>query len=192
MPVNSDPYLYPGTDVLRNIPDLRDPAQLAAFEANETTHRLALLGVNPIPGQFDAAHLKAIHHFIFQDVFPWADEFRTVNLAKGGHLFGLLAFVESALTKVLANLVREHYLNGLDPKAFSQRAGHYLGEINAIHPFREGNGRSQREFIRELGWRSGHRIRWTGITAQEMIEASRRSFLSADSTLFATLIERCL
>ena len=192
MPVNSDPYLYPGTNVLRNVPDLFDPDQLAAFEANATAYRLARLRASPLPGRFDAAHLKAIHRSIFQDVFPWAGQFRTVNLAKGGHLFGLPEFIEPALTKLLSNLASEKHLSGLNPRSFSQRAGHYLGEINAIHAFREGNGRTQREFVRELALTAGYWIRWTGITRQEMIEASRRSFLSADSTLFASLIERCL
>ncbi|MGH9722284.1 MAG: Fic/DOC family protein [Bryobacteraceae bacterium] len=96
-----DPYLYPGTEVLRNIPDIHDAARLAAFEANATAARLAELGKRPLPGDFDIAHLQAIHQFVFQDVYSWAGQFRTVNISKGGHLFGVAAFVQPALDDVL-------------------------------------------------------------------------------------------
>src|SRR5437870_12342295 len=101
MPDSSDPYTHPGTNVLRNILDLRDPEQLAAFEANATAARLIELDAAPPVGRFDVAHLKAIHRYIFQDVYRWAGEFRTVNISKGSHLFGVAAFVEPALHEVL-------------------------------------------------------------------------------------------
>src|SRR5260370_26094427 len=101
MPDSSDPYTYPGTDVLRNILDVRDPQHLAAFEANATAARLIELDAAPLEGRFDVAHLKAIHRYIFQDVYPWAVEFRTINISKGGHLFGVAAFVEPTLQEVL-------------------------------------------------------------------------------------------
>jgi cell filamentation protein len=82
MPESSDPYTYPGTEVLRNIPDIRDSQRLADFEANATTARLAELGAIPLKGRFDVAHLKAIHKYIFQDVYSWAGEFRTVNVSR--------------------------------------------------------------------------------------------------------------
>jgi len=104
MPDSSDPYTYPGTDVLRNTLDIRDPQQLAAFEANATTARLIELDAAPIEGRLDIAHLKAIHRHIFQDVYAWAGEFRTVNISKSGHLFGVAAFVEPALHAVLRSL----------------------------------------------------------------------------------------
>ena len=104
MPDSSDPYTYPGTDVLRNLLDIRDLQQLAAFEANATTARLIELDAAPIEGRFDIAHLQAIHRHIFQDVYPWAGEFRTVNISKGGHLFGVAAFIEPALQGVLRKL----------------------------------------------------------------------------------------
>ena len=101
MPESSDPYTFPGTDVLRNRPDIRDPQRLAAFEANATAARLAELDAADLKGRFDAAHLKAIHRYIFQDVYSWAGAFRTVNLSKGGHLFGFAAFIQAALDDVL-------------------------------------------------------------------------------------------
>ena len=192
MPESSDPYTYSGTDVLRNIPDIRDSQRLRSFEANATTARLAELDANPLKGRFDSAHLQAIHKYIFQDVYSWAGEFRTVNISKGGHLFGAAAFIESALQGVFQGLPCENYLIGLEPFAFAQRAGFYLGEINAIHPFREGNGRTQREYVRELGLQAGFAVDWSRITQSQMIAASPENFATGDCSALAALIRRVL
>jgi cell filamentation protein len=191
MPESSDPYTYPGTDVLRNIPDIRDAQRLAAFEANATAARLIELDAAPLTG-FDVAHLRAIHRHVFQDVYSWAGEFRTVNISKGGHLFGAAAFVEQALHNVLRKLPAEHHLKGFDPERFARRAGFFMGEINAIHPFRDGNGRAQREFIRELGIEAGFMIDWSAVTIDQMMEASVVSFTTGDSSGLAAVILRCM
>src|SRR6267378_3166240 len=107
---STDPYTYPGTDVLRNIPDIRDSRLMADLEANATAARLVELDAAPLDGRFDEAHLKAIHKHIFQDVYSWAGEFRTVNISKGGQLFGVAAFVEPALRDLLQQLPGENYL----------------------------------------------------------------------------------
>jgi cell filamentation protein len=192
MTENSDPYLYPGTSVLKNLRGLTDPELLARFEARQTHRRIAELIDTPFLGGFDVAHLKAIHWHIFQDVYEWAGEFRTVNISKGAHLFGLATFLEPALQQILAKLAAEKHLVGFDSKSFVDRAAYFIGELNAAHPFREGNGRTQREFIRELGLNAGHYIDWRSTTVEKMTEASRMSHLSGDSSLFARLIRECI
>lgn len=137
-------------------------------------------------------HLKAIHRQIFQDVYEWAGKFRTVNMSKASHLFGLAAFLEPAIQEILTKLATEKYLVNLDAEIFSDRAAYFIGELNAAHPFREGNGRTQREFIRQLGMTAGHYIDWRATTAEEMIEASRLSHVSGDSSQFAELILKCV
>jgi cell filamentation protein len=188
MPDSSDPYTYPGTDVLRNNLEIRDSRHLAAFEANATAARLIELDASPLAGRFDVAHLKAIHRHIFQDVYRWAGEFRTVNISKGGQLFGVAAFVEPALREVLRKLLGEACLKGSNSRTFSIRAGYYLGEINAVHPFRDGNGRTQREFLRELAIRAGFAIDWSRVTRDQVIAASVHSFKTGDSSGLAELI----
>lgn len=192
MTENSDPYLYPGTSVLKNLRDLTDPKLLERFEARQTHRRIAELIDNPVAGRFDVAHLKAIHRHIFQDVYEWAGEFRTVNISKGGHLFGLATFLEPALQQILAKLAAEKHLVGLDIENFVDRAAYFIGELNAAHPFREGNGRTQREFIRELGLKASHYIDWRSTTVEKMTEGSRLSHLSGESSLFASLIRECI
>ena len=189
MPESSAPYTYPRTDVLRNLLDIRDPQQLAAFEANATGARLVELHTAPPAGRFDIAHIKAIHRHIFQDVYSWAGEFRTVNISKSGHLFGAAALIEPALNKVLMKLAAEHYLKGADAEEFADRASFYLGEINAVHPFRDGNSRAQREFIRELAAQAGFVLDWSRVTRAEMTAASVESFKTGDCSGMAALIK---
>jgi cell filamentation protein len=189
---SSDPYLYPGTNILRNLRGLTDQALLARFEARRTHQRIAELIDSPLPGRFDIEHLKAIHRYIFHDVYEWAGEFRTVNISKGGQLFGHARFLEPALRPILEKLAAENHLANLNADIFAGRAAYFLGELNAAHPFREGNGRTQREFIRELGLQAGHYIDWGHTTAVATIEASRLSHASGDSALFARLIMRCI
>src|SRR5262249_16080163 len=146
----------------------------------------------PIEGRFDPAHLKAIHKHIFQDVYSWAGQFRSINISKGGHLFGSAAFVEPALQDTLRKLSAEKFLRGADPESFAARAAFYLGEINAAHPFRDGNGRAQLEFIRELGLQTGFLIDWSQASREDMMSASRGSARRGDSFGLAALIRGCI
>ena len=189
---SSDPYRYPGTTVLKNLRGLTNPQELAAFEARSTHRRLAELLEAPLSGKFDTVHLKGIHGYIFQDVFEWAGQFRTVDIFKGGHLFGRAAFLETALEQTFGKLATEDCLAGLSEDKFAERAAFYLGELNAAHPFREGNGRTQREFIRELGLKAGHYLDWRRTTAAEMIEASLRSHVTGNASLFAKILRNCI
>ena len=182
-----DPYVYPGTAVLRNIRDIRDAALLSEFEAEATARRLRQLERKPLRGHFDAPHLQAVHRYIFQDVYAWAGKFRTVNISKSGDSFAFQEHILSNLDRTFEKLKGEAHLGGADLERFTQRAAYYLGEINAIHPFREGNGRAQREFLRELGAKNGWEFDWSRITQREMIEASRQSLRVNNSGLEAVL-----
>jgi len=142
--------------------------------------RLLELQQTPIAGNFDTAHLRAIHRYIFQDIYDWAGDLRTVTIAKPGAPFPPPEYLKASLDTLFAELAQENRLKNLPAQAWAQRAAYFLGEINAIHPFREGNGRTQREFIRELAVACGHRLVWVGHTQEEMINASQLSFLRKD------------
>ncbi|MGZ4023288.1 MAG: Fic/DOC family protein, partial [Flavisolibacter sp.] len=109
---------------------------------------------------------------MFQDVYEWAGEARQVNISKGGTHFLPCSLIERGAHSVFSSLKIANHLEGLPPDEFSKRAGHYLGEINHIHPFREGNGRTQREFINHLAQKNGYYIEWKNVTQKQMIEAS--------------------
>lgn len=167
-----DPYVYPETGALRNRLGLRAPDQLAHAEATITAGRLAELEQRPIAGDYDLPHLQAFHRHIFGHVYDWAGEIRTVAIAKGD-LFALPEHIESYLAGVLAQLPAERHLRGFDCEPFVDRLTHYLAEINSTHPFREGNGRTQRAFISQLAHDAGYRIDWSKLDPRLNIDASR-------------------
>ena len=184
-----DPYAYPGTNILKNLRDIQDSKNLADFEAEVTAGRLKELENNPIAGSFDATHLKAIHGYIFQDVYSWAGLFRTVNIARSGQFyFAFATRVDPSVDELLSRLRQENLLKGLNAHAFAGRVGHYLGELNAIHAFRDGNGRTQREFIRELAEHIGYTLNWSRVSPEQMRDASRISFQQGSNADMAEII----
>ena len=190
--IQDDPYVYPGTSVLRNLAELRDAERFERFESDHCFARLLELYENPVPLGFDLNHLKQIHHHLFQDVYAWAGEFRTVNMAKGNSFFARPEYVLPELQKVLDRLASEHFLRGADSQRFCERAAYLFAEINAVHPFREGNGRAQREFLRELAVEAGYELAWDLVTQEENHAASIASFQEGSGAAFATLLNKII
>jgi cell filamentation protein len=188
----SDPHSEQGFPCPKNHFGITDYNQLQRIEAPLVAKRGIELEEIGITGNFDPTHFRSIHHYLFQDVFPWAGEFRFVNISKGNSHFAPATHIASALAETLAKLKAESLLINLSPQAFAARAAFYLGEINAIHPFREGNGRAQREFIRQLALHAGHPLSWAGFTQAEMTNASIQSHIVGDNTLLAAIIQRAL
>jgi cell filamentation protein len=172
--VEDDPYVCPGTSILRNLPDIRDEESLERFESDHCFARLLELYENPVAVRFDSDHLK---YHLFQDVFAWAGEFRTVNMARGNSFFARPEYIVPELQKVLDRLASEHLLRGADSQGFCERAAYFFGEMNAVHPFREGNGRAQRELLRELAAGAGYELAWDLAPQEEMHAASIASLL---------------
>ena len=183
-----DPYVYPGTRVLRNRYGIREAAELAQRENDAATVRLLQLRLYPLPGVYDIEHLRAFHRQIFGDVYPWAGEIRTIAIAKTD-LFALPQHIEPFLADVLAKLAAEQHLRGLDLDRLVDRLTHYLAEINAAHPFREGNGRTQRAFIGQLANQAGHRIAWERADPTDNIDASVAAMRGDNATLRTMLGE---
>lgn len=188
-----DPYVYPGTNVLRNLRDIRDLNTLAAFEADATSWRIRQLEHAPKPGKLNLAHLKAIHRHIFQDVYPWSGEFRTVNISRSNQpWFALPEHIVPYLDTIFSGLAKDPaFHREVSETQFCTRAAYYMGELNAVHPFREGNGRTQRELIRTLALTAGHPLSWKNLTAEENNEASRISFATGNNTALATILRKC-
>jgi cell filamentation protein len=187
----ADPYVYPGSAVLRNLAGLRDTHALTKHEAQATTLRLAQLSASRLEGAYDLLHLREFHRFIFQDIYAWAGELRSVPLAKPGSMFALPEHIESYAAEVLRQLADEQHLRGLRREQFAERMTHYYAEINAVHPFREGNGRAQRAFLHQLALDGGHTLAWEHLDAELLVHASQRSF-HGDNRLMRDLIEEVL
>ena len=186
--LNMDPYVYPGTTLLKNLRDIRDPDEFEIFEALATSRRISELSLKSKSGNLDVSHLQSIHQYIFQDVYSWAGKFRSVDIARSNQFyFGFAAMLSAALEDLLGKLRNERYLADFDVTLFAKRATYYIGELNAIHPFRDGNGRAQREFIRQLAMRNGFKLNWSRVSRQQMYDASHSSFLSGDNSRFETV-----
>jgi len=149
----ADPYCYDGTTVLKNIPSLRTQAELDAFEAISTATRANA----PLPaGHFSVKQYQAIHRHLFQDVYKWAGRYRTVRLGKDGSAFCYPDHIAPEMTKLFADLKAKRYLGLRSADAFASAAAEFLATLNAIHPFREGNGRTQTSFLALIADHAGH------------------------------------
>lgn len=183
-------YCYPGTNVLKNKLSIQDQKKLRDVERKLTALRIADLIRKPIRGSFDLKHLCAIHFYVFQDLFAWAGELRKVNISKG-NMFCRVEYLSSQAGTVFGAIGHENYLQGLEYDMFVKRLAYHFSEINALHPFREGNGRTQREFIRELALYNGYAIDFSKAAPDEMFNASVDSFLCRYEKM-EVLFDQCL
>jgi cell filamentation protein len=184
-----DPHFDYEHGILKNIPGFTDQSALDDFERIQALKAIVNLEIDPLKGHFDAAHLRQVHARIFKNIYPWAGEFRKVNIRRSSsYFFAVVQFMGANLNRTFEDLAAEKHLKGLDADSFALRAAHYLGELNSIHPFREGNGRTQREFIRQLAAEAGHRINWSRVSREQMIDASVESHNLGRNSAFAALI----
>lgn len=164
---------------------LADPIDLDRIERLHTSNR----GLEPIPrGSFDLAHLRAIHRHLFQDVYEWAGELRTVEISKGRQQFQFRKFIATGMADVHGRLVRSRFLKGLAAAPFAQAAAVIVGDINYIHPFREGNGRTQLQYLKQLAEQAGHRLDLARIDGSRWLEASIASHAADYAPLAAALL----
>jgi cell filamentation protein len=169
-----DPYLYSGTSVLRNSFDIRDAAYLEYVEREIVLQR-AREGIPT--GNFDLAHLCAIHRHLFQDIYDWAGQVRTLEIAKGGSQFQFRRFIETGMIDIHRRLVHADFLKGLNAKDFAAAAGQIMGDVNYVHPFREGNGRTQLYYLQQLALQAGHPIDLGVLDPERWLAASKAAHM---------------
>lgn len=188
---------------MRNKLNLTAHSELRPAEYALTNIRLVEINQGSGPsGNFDTAHLKAIHRYIFQDVYEWAGHTRNESpvvdgqrvepvggLFQGGTSFLPGSRIEMGLNEALRPIADPPALSKATPEQFAERAAKVLSEPNYVHPFREGNGRAQEAFISELGRHYGHAIDFSLITMPRMIEASIETTNDPSSPLMKHAIE---
>jgi cell filamentation protein len=184
--MNDESYVFPGTTVLRNKARLTDQQTLDDFEARMVTER-ARRGVPS--GKFDLTHLKAIHRHLFQDVYAWAGELRTVEISKDGHQFMFRRFMESGMADVHRRIVAAKFFAGLDRARFAEVVGPILGDVNYVHPFREGNGRTQLHYLKQLAATAGHPLDLREIDPARWLAASRRAHAADYQPMSAVILD---
>ena len=181
-------YCYPNSAVLVNKLNIRDGTQLASVERDITYLRLIELQKTPIHGQFGFSHLRTIHRYIFTDLYSWAGEIRRSEfLMKGGTIFCRGQYIESYAQDLFSKLASEHKLRGMQKVQFVERLAYYMGEVNALHPFREGNGRTSREFFRQLSKSAGYDLDFGNIDKNDLLAADIAAF-DKDYSLLITIL----
>lgn len=185
-------YCYPDTNILKNKLGIRDLDILHAAERDYSSVRQAELARNGTIGDFSLKHLCSIHRQLFQDIYTWAGKLRTVDISKGT-IFCLVQFIESEFQEMYGRLEKENFLADIsDKRKMANRLAYYLGEINMIHPFREGNGRTQRIYIEQLCINNGRfEIDFTEVTKEEMINASIQS-ANLNNDMLEDILYKCL
>jgi cell filamentation protein len=184
----ADPYCYPGTTVLINRLGLREQARLDALEAEMTAQRFQ----EPFPGgKFSYRHYCAVHRHLFQDVYSWAGKIRTVRISKSGSAFCYPEHIDREMKRLFISLKNRKHLSGLDAGTFAAQAAHFLAELNAIHPFREGNGRAQLSFLVLLAERVGHPLDSRRLVPAQVLDAMIASF-SGDERPLSRLITQLI
>lgn len=183
-------YCYEGSNVLKNKLNIRDLEELHTAERQISSQRVAMIKKLPVKGNFDFEHLKSLHKTIFGDIYEWAGVTREVNIAKRD-MFCNVMFIDDMANDIFSSLKKDHYLLGCGQEEVSKKLSYYFGEINALHPFREGNGRSQREFMISLASVAGYELNFKDVDQTEMLHASIESFNTNYEPMQA-LIEKCI
>ncbi|WP_432762679.1 Fic/DOC family protein [Adlercreutzia aquisgranensis] len=166
------PYVYAGTKVLINKLGLTNFDELWNAERAITGVAAAELEEHSVNGSFDLAHLQAIHRALFGEIYDWAGEIRKKGfISKGNSLFCGAEFIIPYSQNLFEALKAENYLRDLERGDFIERMAFYIAEINALHPFREGNGRTQRIFANQLARQAGWELNFKAVSPERLYEA---------------------
>jgi cell filamentation protein len=166
-----DPYAYKGTATLKNKARLRDSIKLEEFELLMT----AIRANEPLPlGAFDPLHYRSVHHHLFQDVYRWAGKYRTVRTSKDGNHFCYPEYIEHEMNRLFGTLDRT--LDASSAPQFVDEAARFLAELNAIHPFREGNGRAQLAFLSMVSNHVSFPLDFSAVRPDAFMSAMIKSF----------------
>ena len=183
-------YCYPDSNVLKNKLNIRDNKLLKTAEEEVTLIKQMELLKNPIKGNFSKSHLMNIHKFIFEDIYPFAGKIRREQISKADTMFYPPNLIDRELDKVFAKIKEKNMLNETDKEKVFDNLAYVMAELNIIHPFREGNGRSIREFIRLMAKRMGYDLNWGNVDKEELLEAS---ILSVDNyRVLIRILETCV
>ena len=183
-------YCYKNTNTLINNLNIQDRKVLQKYEAKITAAKLLALRQKGIIGDFDVKHINAIHKFLFEDIYPFAGKFRLENIAKGVFRFAEWEYIEQELNRLLNKLKEEKYLDNLPKEKLAERLAYYLSELNVLHPYREGNGRTTREFIRELALKNGYILDLRKVSPKDFLNACIKSIV--DTSDLNEYIYKCL
>ena len=188
-----DPYFNEDIGELRNLLGVTSAEEFHELEAQIVFANELELEATSISRTNDLDEVLLIHKQLFKGVYDWAGKIRTVDIKKnddGAEFFLVVSKISGAANYVFAELAKENYLRQLPKDMFVKRLVHYYDQLNYIHPFREGNGRTQRVFWSRVARDAGYEINWDAIVGNENDEASRLAAENMDLSGLETMFER--
>lgn len=186
-----DAYLQDDGRTLRNLVGARNPSELRYIEDALVEARALALREHALPATYDLDGLRSIHRHLFQDVYEWAGEARTVEIRKGDVFFAPAARIEDSMREVADFVAATDNLRDVAPADVAHSLADVYAVVNHVHPFREGNGRTQREYLTALARESGHHVDWLGISGAENDYASHAA-REGDRSPMRAMFERAV
>lgn len=186
--VDQDPNCYPNTDTLINLLNIQSESELDEAELELTSFRLEQF--TPDFSSLTFEYLKQIHFFLFQDIYAWAGQVRTVDISKGDTRFCTTSYIGREAEKQFAKLANLDNLKGLDKDEFVEHLADFFCEMNIVHPFREGNGRALRLFCEVLAMQAGYELSWQGVSKEAWLDANIYGF-NVSTELLIVIFDRC-
>lgn len=168
--VGQDPYCYKNTSVLINLLELKSDLELEAAEVELTSYRLKTF--QPDFENLTFAYLCQIHYHLFQDLYEWAGQVRTVDISKQDTHFCNVRFIVPSATKCFDLLKKNNFFRALRHEEFVKVLADFFCEMNVVHPFREGNGRTLRLFCEVLAMQAGYELNWQPISQEAWLQAN--------------------
>lgn len=185
-----DPYVYSGTTILKNKFNIKNQEELSLLERRITETKILTQNNvrSELPkGNFDLKHLQAIHKFLFSEIYEWAGEIRTAGfIIKGQSIFCFAPRIEPYANTIFTKMNCENF-SQMDTQQCAEKMAYYLSEINALHPFREGNGRATRLFFELFAYKHGWQLSLFkmphDLLTEAMIESMNGSLTSLSKLL---------
>lgn len=190
--MNTSIYMYEGQMCWRISFGIRDNKLLKEYEKKIVAVRLLEMSIIGVTGDFSLKHFIEIHKKLFDDVYFFAGEFRRENIAKGSFRFADYRYIENEIIKLFKMILKDNIIlnKNIDKDMLAEKLAYYSAELNVLHPFREGNGRTIREYIRQMALALGYVMNYRKITVQEYMTAS--IFSITDISKLKELYNICL
>ena len=170
-------YFVDGEDILENKLGIHDREALKAAEQEIVTNKTADI-LNETAEDFGLDYLIHIHKVLFEGIYDFAGKIRTVDISKpdAASPFAYVQFIDTESNRIFDDLKKKNYLNELDQKNFIEEVTKLAVELNALHPFRDGNGRAIRLYLIMLTDHAGYLLDYSQVSATELIDADIRAF----------------
>ena len=169
-------YTYKGTDILKNKLDIKDENLLKEFETRIVAFKIATISTLTLPMKYTPDRLKFIHKYLFEDIFYFAGEYRKENITKENFRFSEYVYIEDNIKQIFEK-IDINKMRIMSFNEFIKTLSYIMTELNVLHPFREGNGRTIRELVREICFDCGYVIDWYEINHDDILRASIKAIV---------------